>query len=85
MEVKKGQFGMLPPAPDKCQICAAKAHDDEMPHNRDSLYYQFWFNANYGRSPTWADASMLCSEDMKKRLKAHLLSHGVKPEVIGNL
>jgi len=85
MKIKHSEekFQMLPPAPDKCQICADKAHGDELPHNRDSLYYQFWFCNTYKRSPTWADALISCSDETKALWKEYLEKHGVKPEVIG--
>ena len=86
MEIKQAKgFKMLPPASDKCQVCAADKHDDNVPHNRDSLYYQLWFNATHGRSPTWADASILCDTEMKTRLKTYLEKNGIKSEVIGDL
>lgn len=87
MDIKTSQqsFQLLPPAPGKCPICSAEAHGDGIPHNRDSLYYQFWFFNQYKRSPTWADAALLCSPKTKALWKEHLEKHGVKPEVIGDL
>lgn len=51
---------LMPPAPDHCQQCAA-THSPDQPHNQQSLYWQFWFNNTYGRSPTWADAMEHCT------------------------
>lgn len=86
MEIRyRNSFQLLPPAPELCQVCAAKVHGDEMPHNRDSLFYQVWFNSTYGRAATWADASLLCSKETREALLAHLNEYGVKPDVIGNL
>ena len=62
--VRAGQFMLMPPAPDVCQECAVK-HDPMMPHNRDSLYYQYAFYAKNGRWPTWADAMAHCPEEIK--------------------
>ena len=62
--VREGQFMLMPPAPDVCQECAVK-HDPVMPHNRDSLYYQYAFYAKNGRWPTWADAMAHCPEEIK--------------------
>jgi hypothetical protein len=51
---------LLPPAPHLCQQCAVE-HSAAEPHNRDSLYYQFWFAAhNHGRNPTWTNAMAHC-------------------------
>ena len=83
MEIQQGQpLQMLPPAPGLCKICATK-HEEELPHNRDSLYYQFWFYGTYKRSPTWADAMLHCSDDMKQQWVEHLKAHGVPEEKIG--
>lgn len=57
---------LLPPAADKCQFCAT-AHEPDMPHNRDSLYYQTCFESQIGRAPTWADAMAHCSPQMRAR------------------
>ena len=46
---------LLPPKPDVCQECAVD-HKPAEAHNRDSLYYQYWFVVKHGRWPTWADA-----------------------------
>ena len=81
----KNRFQMLPPAPDLCQVCAAEAHGDEFPHNRDSLFYQVWFNSTYGRAATWADAALLCSRETKEAWLTHLKEYGVEPDVIGDL
>ena len=64
-------WNVLPPAPDKCQICAVK-HEPEIPHNAQSLYYQMTFNGMVGRAPTWADAMAHCSEEMKAAWKREL-------------
>lgn len=51
MNHQQKSFQMLPPGPGKCPICAEVDHFDEVPHNRDSLFYQTWFCQTYGRSP----------------------------------
>lgn len=70
---------LLPPKPGTCPVCAAN-HAPDLPHNRDSLYYQMRFHQRHGRFPTWADAMAHCSETMKAFWKAELIKHGVKPE-----
>ncbi len=82
IHVKENSFSMLPPPPEACQICAQK-HEEELPHNRDSLYYQMWFHATYGRSPTWMDASLHCTEKLRQQLIAHLKKFNVPDPVIG--
>ncbi|MCM1566064.1 MAG: hypothetical protein NC238_08990 [Dehalobacter sp.] len=58
-------FNLFPAPPDTCQECAAK-HDPDMPHNRDSLFYQYKFYNEHGRWPTWEDAMAHCPDEMKE-------------------
>ena len=74
--VRAGQFMLMPPAPDVCQECAVK-HDPMMPHNRDSLYYQYAFYAKNGRWPTWADAMAHCPEEIKGYWTDALMEKGI--------
>jgi len=67
-------FTMLPPAKGKCQVCAAD-HTPDMPHNRDSLYYQMAFKQAHGRWPTWADALAHCTPEVQKEWTVHLTAH----------
>lgn len=75
--VREGQFMLMPPAPDVCQECAVK-HDPMMPHNRDSLYYQYAFYAKNGRWPTWADAMAHCPEEIKVYWTDALTEKGIE-------
>lgn len=56
---------LLPPAEGKCAICAVD-HPDGEPHDAQSLYYQYRFQALRGRWPTWADAIAHCHPDIRK-------------------
>lgn len=82
MEISQGTFAMLPPHPGACQVCAQE-HEEELPHNRDSLFYQMWFNATYKRSPTWMDAALHCTEEMRSHWIGMLKEKGVPKAVIG--
>ena len=66
----------LPCAPDVCQECAVK-HDPEMPHNQQSLYYQYKFYQKHGRWPTWEDALAHCSTEMQDAWKESLKKRGI--------
>jgi len=55
---------LMPCAPDACQECAKK-HAPEMPHNQQSLYYQYKFYQQHGRFPTWDDAVAHCAVEVK--------------------
>ena len=70
---------LLPPPKDTCPICATK-HDPGLPHNQQSLYYQYRFYGNRGRWPTWADAIAHCSEGMKEHWRTELQQMGAWSE-----
>lgn len=57
---------LLRPAPGLCQECG-RAHNPEIPHDKNSLYYATKFKMEHGREPSWDDAVAHCTEDMKKR------------------
>lgn len=59
-----------------CPECAVK-HDPKMPHNRDSLAYQYKFYDEHGRWPTWMDAMAHCDEEMKQAWIKALREKGV--------
>lgn len=67
-----------------CPMCAVK-HDPRMPHNRDSLTYQYKFYDQHGRFPSWADAMEHCDPEVKEAWTQALEAKGVKvqqnPEV----
>jgi len=66
---------LLPPPPGVCPICAT-GHAPELPHNAESIYYQFRFYAIRGRWPTWADAVAHCTAEMKERWERELRYRG---------
>lgn len=68
---------LLPPAKDVCQSCAVK-HEADMPHNQESLYWQYWFYGQHGRWPTWSDAMSHCTDEMKQKWIVALKEHGIK-------
>lgn len=67
---------LLPPAPDVCQTCAVD-HRPDMPHNQQSLYYQYRFYAEHGRWPTWTDAMAHCDDQMKAAWTKALAQRGI--------
>lgn len=88
----KPKMMVLPPAPDKCQVCAV-AHKPESPHNKDSLYYQMNFHNQNGRWPTWEDSMAHCPDDIKRlwieslegmgiEWRTAFVSNEIKPEGI---
>lgn len=62
---------LLPPAPDRCPICAT-AHAPADPHNQQSLYYQYRFYGARGRWPTWADAVAHCTTPIQRAWRYQL-------------
>ncbi|MEW6495328.1 MAG: hypothetical protein AB1589_22850 [Cyanobacteriota bacterium] len=67
---------LLPPSKDKCQCCAFN-HPPTEPHNAQTLYYHFWFEAQYNRAPTWADAMAHCSEQVQQKWMSQFIKCGV--------
>jgi hypothetical protein len=55
---------LMPPKPGLCQACAVD-HAPEQAHNRDSLYYQYWFFGREGRWPVWSDAIAHCPPEAR--------------------
>lgn len=68
-------FHLLPVPPGKCPTCAV-AHDPALPHNAQSLFYQYRFYSQRGRWPTWKDALEHCDADMKALWEAELRKAG---------
>ena len=77
VEQRAKPFKILPPAKDVCQVCAAK-HDPLLPHNVQSLYYQYAFYGALGRWPTWADACEHCDPDLADRWRKAMVGLGHK-------
>lgn len=48
----------------KCPVCATE-HEPELPHNLQSLAYQYRFYDEHGRWPTWDDAMAHCTDEVK--------------------
>lgn len=80
MEIKKGQFYVMPSPSDCCQVCGQK-HPDEEPHDPTTLKYQMLFAANHpqGKSPSWEDAMAHCEENVKERWRKFLAKVGIDP------
>ena len=76
------RFGMmlLPKTkPGTCPMCG-RVHEDDWPHDRDSLCYQYKFYDEHGRWPSWADAMAHCPEAVKTYWKAQLSARGIPLE-----
>lgn len=61
----------------KCQMCATE-HDPEMPHNLNSLAYQYKFYDEHGRWPGWTDAMAHCDDEVKRLWQAALVEQGIE-------
>lgn len=75
----KERFGAMMlknPAPGLCPMCARK-HDEDWPHDRDKLYYQYKFYDEHGHWPSWADAMAHCSDEVKDYWKEQLAVRGI--------
>ena len=69
---------LLPPKPGTCPICATK-HEAHLPHNAQSLYYQYRFYGVRGRWPTWADALAHCTSEMQAYWREALRENWTEP------
>ncbi|MEI3605963.1 hypothetical protein SPD48_09695 [Pseudogracilibacillus sp. SE30717A] len=75
---KNTGFMMLDNVADgKCKVCATE-HDEKLPHNQESLHYQYVFYDEHGRWPTWEDAMEHCEEDIKVFWKNELNKRGIE-------
>jgi hypothetical protein len=74
------QAMIMPPAADKCQVCARPIHGNEAPHDATSLYYQYQFYGQHERWPNWKDAMADCPDDVKAKWIAALEAKGVDVE-----
>jgi hypothetical protein len=79
MNLPPPKSGMLPAPPNTCEKCAMK-HDANLPHNQESLHWQYWFRGQRGRWPTWRDAMEHCSDDVKRKWVDALARLGIKVE-----
>lgn len=71
------RWGMMPPAADKCQVCAVD-HEPHLFHDCRSLFYQYAFYGRQRRWPTWADAAAHCEPLIVDALKDVLNSNGLQ-------
>lgn len=59
-----------------CQECATK-HEPTIPHNRQSLCYQYKFYDQHGRWPTWRDAMAHCTPEIQEKWQQALEEKGI--------
>jgi hypothetical protein len=79
IEQKTTHWHIMPAPPGTCPECAVD-HPPELPHNQQSLRYQYTFYAQHGRWPTWADAVAHCSPEMQAAWKQALINFGAWSE-----
>lgn len=77
LEEKHGMMMIGNTPPGTCPMCAVK-HDPQMPHNKDSLTYQYKFYDLNGRWPTWVDAMAHCTPEIRALWREALEQRGVK-------
>jgi hypothetical protein len=64
------------PQPGQCPECAV-FHPPDMPHNQQSMFYQYSFREKHGRWPTWSDALAHCTPHVRQQWIEQLKLHGV--------
>lgn len=67
---------LAPPLAGSCPECAT-VHDPALPHNRQSLYYQYKFYQKHRRYPTWQDAMAHCTSEVRMLWIRALAKRGV--------
>jgi hypothetical protein len=67
---------LLPPPPGTCPACAT-VHEPYLPHNAQSMYYQYRFYGLRGRWPTWADAAAHCTDFIRSRWRDVMTKNGL--------
>ena len=60
-----------------CQHCAV-THESDMPHNQQSLTWQYKYYNAHGRFPTWADAMAHCTSEVQEVWAEALKEHGIE-------
>jgi hypothetical protein len=65
MTKNKSNLVLLKINPSQCSECGWN-HDPEIPHNKNSPFYQAKFSDENHREPTWEDAMAHCSEERKQ-------------------
>lgn len=75
---KTATWTLMPPAEVVCSQCAV-AHRPELPHNQQSLHYQYAFYAEHDRWPTWGDAMAHCAPEVQQAWRNALIERGVDP------
>ncbi|WP_339063601.1 hypothetical protein [Tepidibacillus marianensis] len=72
-----GSFAMLPAREGTCPECAV-THEEYLPHNQESLFYQYKFYNEHGRWPTWEDAMSHCNDEVKAKWIKAMKEIGIK-------
>lgn len=67
---------LLPCAHNVCQECAVD-HDPKMPHDQQSLYWQYKFYQQNSRWPTWEDALSHCTPEVQDYWRDSLKKRGI--------
>lgn len=75
-QIKSAGILLEPPGPGVCQVCA-KNHPAGAPHNRDSIYYQYYFALRHNRWPSWRDAMAHCPKDIQDQWTEALEARGI--------
>lgn len=73
---QQATWTLMPTAPGVCSQCAVD-HEPEIPHNQQSLHYQYAFYAEHGRWPTWNDAMAHCTPELQEMWREALRERGV--------
>ena len=59
-----------------CPMCATE-HEPGLPHNLQSLAYQYKFYDEHGRWPTWEDAMAHCEPQVQEHWRQAMAELGI--------
>lgn len=68
---------LMPQPPGVCSQCGVD-HEPDVPHNQQSLAYQYTFYAEHNRWPTWDDAIAHCTPETQELWREALRERGVQ-------
>lgn len=77
LDTKMTSAILLPAPPGTCPDCA-RPHDPALPHDQQSLHWQYRFYGRNLRWPTWTDAMAHCAPETQDAWTQALAEHGIE-------
>lgn len=68
----------------ECPICGG-SHLPDHPHSASKMAYQFRFQQQHGRLPTWEDAMAHCCPEYKDLMRNLLNAYRINPRDVADI